>query len=109
MSDSFTCPVCRRTSWNPNDVRHGYCGFCHDYTGTGEGQERALTMMVQRWDELADFCQETDRLARELWRFVFLPWRWGEWRRRAKVVRERLAIQTKRIEEVREWTTSSTC
>jgi hypothetical protein len=31
--DSFTCPRCGRTSWNPNDLKHGYCGACHDYTG----------------------------------------------------------------------------
>lgn len=30
---SFTCPVCGATSWNPNDVREGYCGRCHDWTG----------------------------------------------------------------------------
>lgn len=29
---SFTCPRCRRTSYNPNDVREGYCGACHDWT-----------------------------------------------------------------------------
>jgi hypothetical protein len=31
---SFTCPVCRRTSHNPNDESAGYCGYCHDFTGT---------------------------------------------------------------------------
>jgi len=30
---SFTCPVCGMTSHNPNDVREGYCGNCHDWTG----------------------------------------------------------------------------
>lgn len=30
--DSITCPVCGRTSYNPNDIREGYCGFCHDWT-----------------------------------------------------------------------------
>jgi len=29
---TFTCPRCGRTSWNPNDVREGYCGGCHDWT-----------------------------------------------------------------------------
>lgn len=32
MTDSITCPVCGRTSWNPNDVREGYCGHCHAWT-----------------------------------------------------------------------------
>jgi hypothetical protein len=31
---SITCPNCGRTSWNPNDVREGYCGNCHDWTGS---------------------------------------------------------------------------
>lgn len=29
---SFTCPICGRTSWHPQDVEHGYCGACHAYT-----------------------------------------------------------------------------
>lgn len=32
MPDSFTCPKCGRTSYNPNDVSEGYCGNCHDWT-----------------------------------------------------------------------------
>lgn len=30
---SITCPDCKRTSYNPNDIREGYCGFCHAWTG----------------------------------------------------------------------------
>lgn len=30
---SITCPVCHMTSYNPNDIREGYCGNCHDWTG----------------------------------------------------------------------------
>lgn len=30
---SFTCPVCHRTSHHPEDVKHGYCGNCHAFTG----------------------------------------------------------------------------
>jgi hypothetical protein len=29
---SFTCPRCTMTSYNPNDIREGYCGNCHDWT-----------------------------------------------------------------------------
>jgi hypothetical protein len=29
----FTCPRCLTTSYNENDVKHGYCGRCHDFTG----------------------------------------------------------------------------
>lgn len=31
---SVACPECGRTSFNPNDVREGYCGSCHSWTGT---------------------------------------------------------------------------
>jgi hypothetical protein len=30
---SITCPVCAMTSYNPNDIREGYCGNCHEFTG----------------------------------------------------------------------------
>lgn len=30
---AITCPRCGMTSHNPNDVREGYCGHCHDWTG----------------------------------------------------------------------------
>jgi hypothetical protein len=33
---SITCPICGMTSYNPNDIREGYCGNCHDWT---RGQE----------------------------------------------------------------------
>ena len=36
---SFACPRCGMTSYNPNDVREGYCGNCHDWTG-GSGGDR---------------------------------------------------------------------
>ena len=28
---SYTCPLCGRTSYNPNDVREQYCGACHQW------------------------------------------------------------------------------
>lgn len=30
---SFTCPACGAVSHHPMDVRYGYCGRCHDFTG----------------------------------------------------------------------------
>ncbi len=33
MPEPFTCPRCGRTSHHPTDVREGYCGACHDWTG----------------------------------------------------------------------------
>lgn len=38
MTASITCPVCEKTSHNPNDVSAGYCGHCHDYTGAADLQ-----------------------------------------------------------------------
>jgi hypothetical protein len=31
--ETFTCPRCGMTSAHPEDVRQGYCGNCHDWTG----------------------------------------------------------------------------
>jgi hypothetical protein len=28
----FTCPRCKRESWNPDDRRNGYCGACQRFT-----------------------------------------------------------------------------
>lgn len=30
---TFTCPKCGAVSYNPNDIREGYCGRCHEFTG----------------------------------------------------------------------------
>ena len=32
-NEGYTCPVCQRTSFNPNDKREGYCGACKTWTG----------------------------------------------------------------------------
>ena len=31
---SFTCPRCGMASSHPTDVEQGYCGNCHDWTGS---------------------------------------------------------------------------
>jgi hypothetical protein len=31
MLTSHTCHACGRTSFNENDARHGYCGWCHHF------------------------------------------------------------------------------
>lgn len=51
MTVSITCWVCGRTSWNPEDVRYGYCGACHDTTAptpcpTCQGDRRETVGMV---------------------------------------------------------------
>lgn len=28
---AIQCHTCGRTSWNPNDVKYLYCGFCHAF------------------------------------------------------------------------------
>jgi hypothetical protein len=32
VEPSITCPQCLMTSYNPTDIREGYCGNCHDWT-----------------------------------------------------------------------------
>lgn len=32
-SESTTCPDCKRTSWNPNDVLFQYCANCDKFYG----------------------------------------------------------------------------
>jgi hypothetical protein len=33
----FVCPQCRRRSYNREDIRFGYCGSCHEFTGGQHG------------------------------------------------------------------------
>jgi len=35
--EGFTCPRCGMTSRNPDDIRDGYCGNCHDWTRDAAG------------------------------------------------------------------------
>ena len=30
----FNCPRCGMVSFHPTDLKEGYCGNCHDWTGT---------------------------------------------------------------------------
>ena len=32
MSRHITCPKCGMKSYNENDIKHGYCGNCHEFT-----------------------------------------------------------------------------
>lgn len=34
---SITCPRCGRTSYHPEDIEHGYCGWCHWWTSDPAG------------------------------------------------------------------------
>jgi len=40
--ESFTCPACGRTSHHPEDLKHGYCGACHAFTGLPDGLSLAI-------------------------------------------------------------------
>lgn len=47
---SFTCPMCSRTSYHPEDVKAGYCGACHDWTGRPAGAPApALVLGLTMW------------------------------------------------------------
>ncbi|GAA1015847.1 hypothetical protein Aple_010520 [Acrocarpospora pleiomorpha] len=48
---SITCPRCRRTSYNPNDIAAGYCGACHDWTGPGTDTEQRVTLVLGGYPE----------------------------------------------------------
>lgn len=48
---SITCPVCHRTSYNDNDIAHGYCGHCHDWTSPA----RDYVAMYVIYDHPKDF------------------------------------------------------
>lgn len=36
-NDAITCPRCNRTSYHPQDIKHGYCGRCHWWTSDPAG------------------------------------------------------------------------
>lgn len=36
---SFVCPRCLLKTFNPTDVKEGYCANCHDWTGKEQQQE----------------------------------------------------------------------
>ena len=59
--DSITCPECGLTSFNPSDIREGYCGACHDWTSSGG------LLPVQRLRDLAMIAEmELDAVEREI-------------------------------------------
>jgi ribosomal protein S27AE len=31
IAPSITCPKCGRASYHPEDIKHRYCGNCHEY------------------------------------------------------------------------------
>jgi hypothetical protein len=60
---SITCPVCNKTSYNPNDIENGYCGYCHAYTGVVNPQAVAERVIRETHDStrnLVDRMREAD-------------------------------------------------
>lgn len=66
----ITCPKCGWVSHNPNDIEFRYCGHCHEFHYTPNG-EKWPSIEAQRayWDERADIevaltssLREIDRL-----------------------------------------------
>lgn len=67
---SITCPRCTRTSYNPGDIKQGYCGYCKWWTSDSQlGQpaviaqaeaEGAITPMPkkERWIRLHPYNRE---------------------------------------------------
>lgn len=49
LHSDITCPRCGMTSSNPNDVREGYCGNCHDWT-TPEPRDSDTRVITGRID-----------------------------------------------------------
>jgi hypothetical protein len=50
MAISFPCPRCGRHSYSPDDIRAGYCGSCHGWTGLGPPGVRVLDPAALLWD-----------------------------------------------------------
>lgn len=44
------------------------------------------------WYEINEYARDNHRRALELYDYIFPPWRWLEWWRRAKEVRRRLEL-----------------
>jgi hypothetical protein len=60
---TYTCPVCGRTSWNPNDARERYCGACHGLTSASLPPGMRWVLFVPAGGELERF----GRLLEERW------------------------------------------
>jgi hypothetical protein len=44
----FECPKCHKVSHHPEDEKHGYCGNCHEFTGTPQiDKATGVTFWVQ--------------------------------------------------------------
>ncbi len=68
---SITCPVCGATSYNPNDIRHGYCGRCHAFTAPESPAVTELRAWVNRINQAVDAI--TDEEIEQRWQQILYP------------------------------------
>jgi ribosomal protein L37E len=59
VSDSYTCPRCGRTSYNPNDAANKYCGYCHEFEEDQDTENKRLKA------EIAFLKSEIDKMIRQ--------------------------------------------
>lgn len=45
---TFKCPKCDWVSLNPNDLRNGYCGNCHEFTAPAQTLELDFPLIPWR-------------------------------------------------------------
>jgi hypothetical protein len=43
QAQAITCLRCMKTSYNPDDIREGYCGNCHDWTSLPSSPSRKIS------------------------------------------------------------------
>lgn len=92
--ESITCPECGMTSYNPSDVREGYCGNCHDWTrgyGTREITPRDRKTAIVR--ELIN-SEPVLHITPGMWRGLQRGKRRSWWRRAVEWVRDSATQET---------------
>ena len=65
---SFTCPRCDMTSHHPMDEDYGYCGNCHDFTGTPKKAPPATDTSEAELQFWFDMRRASDQMALAQWR-----------------------------------------
>jgi hypothetical protein len=68
---SITCLRCGRTSHNPNDVAHRYCGYCHRFHGPAP--EALPAIPAERLDAVCTSLLHADPNAEAVLLVVFHP------------------------------------
>lgn len=53
---AITCHVCGRTSYNIQDVRERYCGFCHQFHDVSEEKKTRIDIVTGRTKMICPNC-----------------------------------------------------